>query len=65
MVCKCVVERVRKGLRGRQIRVGGGGRCVREAEFVVVGSGTGGAVGGAADKLRGKVEAGSCVVVVY
>ena len=48
------------------IRVGGGGRCVREAEFVVVRLAMlGGAVGGAAGRLRGKVEADNWFVALH
>ena len=60
VVCKCVVERVRKGLRGRQIRVGGGDRCGREAESIEAGLDMlgGAGRGGATGKDSGKVEAG-------
>ena len=58
MVCKHVVESAERFGEDGEKRVGGD-RRVREAEFNRVGLDMfGGAVGGAAGKLSGKVEAG-------
>ena len=53
MVSKHVVESAEMLGEDGGKRDGGGGRCVREGEFNEVGPGVlGGAVGGAADKLK-------------